>query len=80
MCLPACCVSLLRFCQVAFTERAKGIMGGLERSQKFLDVAKVGVCGKMKSLEVKERALFFGWSWLGVLGCWRRCRCGSCLM
>lgn len=27
-------------------------MGGLERSQKFLDVSKVGVCGKMKSLEV----------------------------
>lgn len=38
--------------KVAFTERAKEIMGGLERSQKFLDVAKVDVCGKMKSLEV----------------------------
>lgn len=30
-------------------------MGGLERSQKFLDVAKVGVCGKMQSLEVCTR-------------------------
>lgn len=40
------------FAQVAFTDRAQEIMGGLERSQKFLDVAKVGVCGKMKSLEV----------------------------
>ena len=64
MCLPACWGSFLRLCQVAFTERAKGIMGGLERSQKFLDVAKVGVCGKMKSLEVKERGLLFGWSWV----------------
>ena len=38
--------------QVAFTERAREMMGGLKRSQKFLDVSKTDVCGKMASLEV----------------------------
>lgn len=54
MCRPACAVrvSYVAPVKVAFTERAKEIMGGLQRSQKFLDVAKVDVCGKMKSLEV----------------------------
>eukprot|EP00903_Cladosiphon_okamuranus_P010410 g9847.t1 len=58
------------FAEVAFTERAKEIMGGLERSQKFLDVANVGVCGKMKSLETLlsnfyqtgDKVLVFSWS------------------
>ncbi|CAM9574492.1 unnamed protein product [Scytosiphon promiscuus] len=59
-----------QFAEVAFTERAKEIMGGLERSQKFLDVAKVGVCGKMQSLEpllsmfhkTRDKVLVFSWS------------------
>ncbi|CAB1103229.1 unnamed protein product [Ectocarpus sp. CCAP 1310/34] len=59
-----------KFAEVAFTDRAKEIMGGLERSQKFLDVSKVGVCGKMKSLETllakfhetRDKVLVFSWS------------------
>ena len=46
--------------QVAFTERAKEIMGGLERSQKFLTTSKAEVCGKMASLEVRLDLLYFG--------------------
>lgn len=38
--------------KVAYTEKAKEAMGGLERSQKFLEVSKVDVCGKMAILEV----------------------------
>ncbi|CAN0074008.1 unnamed protein product [Ectocarpus fasciculatus] len=59
-----------QFAEVAFTDRAREIMGGLERSQKFLDVSKVGVCGKMKSLETllakfhetRDKVLVFSWS------------------
>ena len=43
---------------------------GWREQQKFLGVAEVGVCGRMKSLEVNERALLFegslGWATLGV--------------
>ncbi|CAM9481984.1 unnamed protein product [Ectocarpus sp. 12 AP-2014] len=59
-----------QFAEVAFTDRAREIMGGLERSQKFLDLSKVGVCGKMKSVETllakfhetRDKVLVFSWS------------------
>lgn len=41
-----------RVSQVAFSERAKEMMGGLTRSQKFMETSRTDVCGKMKSLEV----------------------------
>lgn len=70
---PVVCAFVLHLSKVAFTERAREIAGvamGWREQQKFLGVDKVGVCGRMKSLEVNERALLFegslGWATLGV--------------
>lgn len=37
-------------------------MGGLQRSEKFLDMSKTNVCGKMASLEVRPSSWTVFWT------------------
>ncbi|CAN0075582.1 unnamed protein product, partial [Discosporangium mesarthrocarpum] len=58
------------FAKEAFTRRAREVMGGLVRSQNFLEVARADICGKMASLAVllerfranNDKVLLFSWS------------------